>query len=68
MKIAIKNDEGLICAQCQIPLKPGKAHITYMKSTFPVELLSCPKCHAVYVPEELALGKMLEVEKTLEEK
>ncbi len=68
MKVDLNNTEGLVCAKCQLPLAPGKAHITYMKSTFPVELLCCPHCHAVYVPEELALGKMLAVEKTLEEK
>lgn len=68
MKLEIKNIDKLECAKCKVLLEPGKVHITYLKSTFPAELLICPKCGEVYVPEELALGKMQEVEKTLEEK
>jgi hypothetical protein len=42
--------------------------ITYLESSFPVELLRCPQCGLVYIPEDLAVGKMLQVEKTLEDK
>jgi hypothetical protein len=35
---------------------------------FPVDLLRCPKCRQVFIPEELARGKMSEVEKLLEDK
>ena len=35
---------------------------------FPVEMPVCPKCGFVYVPEELALGKVLAVERALEDK
>jgi hypothetical protein len=28
----------------------------------------CPRCGLVFIPEELALGKMAEVEKLLEDK
>ena len=66
--IEIKNDRGLKCSKCNVLLEPGKVYITYMKSTFPAELLKCPKCALVYVPEELVMGKMHEVEKTLEDK
>ncbi|MDD2215000.1 MAG: hypothetical protein PHR60_03875 [Eubacteriales bacterium] len=68
MKLEFENKEGLMCSKCRLLLEPGKAHITYLKSTFPVELLTCPKCGEVYVPEDLALGKMQEVEKNLEDK
>ena len=34
----------------------------------PVELPLCPVCGFVYVPEELAVGKVLAVEKALEDK
>ncbi|MEI8216471.1 MAG: DVU_1557 family redox protein [Eubacteriales bacterium] len=64
----IKNEDGLICSKCNVLLEPGKVHITYLASTFPAELLKCPICGLVYVPEDLALGKMAEVEKTLEDK
>jgi hypothetical protein len=39
-----------------------------MDSAFPVQLPRCPNCGQVYVPEMLAMGKMLEVEKALEDK
>jgi phage FluMu protein Com len=56
------------CAKCNTPLENDKVTISYMGSSFPVELLKCPKCNLVYIPESLALGKMLQVEKTLEDK
>jgi rubredoxin len=60
--------QGWACADCGEPLKPGKVDISYLGSSFPVELLQCPNCGLVFVPEELALGKMVEVEKALEDK
>lgn len=59
---------GWSCAACGEPLVPGKVDIAYMGSSFPVELPVCPKCGLVLIPEELALGKMNEVEKALEDK
>lgn len=56
------------CAKCGGPLKPGKVVVTYLGNDFPVELLKCQKCGLVLVTEELALGKMTEVEKMLEDK
>jgi hypothetical protein len=49
-------------------MEPGKVTVSYMGSGFPVELLKCKKCGLVLITEELALGKMLEVEKVLEDK
>ena len=60
--------EGWACTDCGEPLKPGKVDISYLGNSFPVELLKCPKCGLVLIPEELALGKMAEVEKALEDK
>jgi hypothetical protein len=60
--------DGWVCAICNLPLVLGKVDISYMGSSFPVDLLRCPKCGMVLIPEELALGKMLEVEKALEDK
>jgi len=60
--------EGWTCARCGQPLVLGKVDISYLGSSFPVELLKCPKCDLVLIPEELALGKMAEVEKALEDK
>jgi hypothetical protein len=59
---------GWTCANCGQLLVVGKVDISYLGSSFPVELLKCPKCELVFIPEELALGKMAEVEKALEDK
>ena len=59
---------GMMCVQCGCEMLPGKATLSYLGSTFPVELLKCPTCDLVYIPEALATGKMDQVEKTLEDK
>ncbi|BAF58862.1 MAG: hypothetical protein HPY89_07335 [Pelotomaculum sp.] len=56
------------CFRCGLPLVLGKVTVTYMDNKFPVELFKCPGCGLVLVPEEMATGKMAEVEKTLEDK
>jgi hypothetical protein len=58
----------LLCLKCNVPLESGQVTVRYMDSAFPVELPKCPKCGCVYVPETLASGKMLDVEKALEDK
>ena len=58
----------LKCHKCGLPLIKGKAKFMYLENGFPVELPVCPGCGFVYVPEELALGKVLSVEKALEDK
>lgn len=57
-----------ICFLCDIPLEMGKVNIAYLGSMFPVDLPRCPRCGQVYVPEELATGKMAQVEQILEDK
>ena len=58
----------LFCERCGIPLEKKLAMFEYLGNGFPVELPVCPKCHFVYVPEELATGRVLKVEKSLEDK
>ncbi len=57
-----------LCSKCGLPLEVGKVDVGYLGSVFPVDLHRCPKCGQVFVPEELAGGKMAEVEKLLEDK
>ena len=57
-----------LCAGCGIALQPGKVTVSYLDNAYPVELPRCPRCGLTWVPEEIALGKMAEVEKTLEDK
>jgi hypothetical protein len=45
-----------------------KVEFAYMKGNFAVELPACPNCGLVLVTEALALGKMAEVERILEDK
>ncbi len=57
-----------VCARCGATLTQGKIEIAYLGSAFPVDLWHCPACGLVLIPEDLALGRMLEVEKMLEDK
>ncbi len=42
--------------------------VSYLGAKFPIELLKCPSCGLIYVPESLATGKMEQVEQSLEDK
>jgi hypothetical protein len=57
-----------LCANCNQPLQPRQVTVGYLNNAYPVDLLCCPQCGLVMVPEDLALGKMAEVEKALEDK
>jgi NAD-dependent SIR2 family protein deacetylase len=59
---------NMVCQKCNVPLESGPVTVQYMENAFPVELPRCPQCGLVFVPEPLATGKMLEVEKALEDK
>lgn len=61
-------DEQLICDECNVPLETGEVVLTYMGNDFPVQLPKCPDCGQCFIPEELATGKILQVEKALEDK
>lgn len=58
----------VMCALCNRELEPAQVHVAYLGNAFPVELLKCPTCGQVFIPEDLALGKMIDVEKQLEDK
>lgn len=58
----------IICDNCNVPLALGNVTLSYLGSSFPVELYKCPQCGLVYIPEDLARGKMDQVEKALEDK
>ncbi len=58
----------LVCAKCKQPMVPRKVTVSYLGNKFLHDLLKCPSCGKVHVPEALATGKMLEVEQLLEDK
>ncbi|NLP43645.1 MAG: hypothetical protein GX351_03365 [Peptococcaceae bacterium] len=64
----IDNRAGIRCVPCDVELELLPVKMSYLESEFPVKILSCPKCGQSYISEELALGKMLEAERALEEK
>ena len=57
-----------ICGHCMQPLELVSVNVTYLGAGYPVNLYKCPQCGNVLIPEELAVGKMAEVEKILEDK
>ena len=64
----LPQDMNWLCRPCRQPLQPGMVELHYMGNVFKVELPVCPKCGAVLIAEDLALGRMLEVEQLLEDK
>ena len=68
MSSQISSEQNIECAKCGIPLILGSVKLSYLGSDFPVELLKCPQCGLVYIPEDLARGKMQQVEAALEDK
>jgi ribosomal protein S27AE len=58
----------MLCGRCGVPLEAAQVNIEYLGNAFPVELPKCPKCGLVFIPEDLALGRMAQVEKELEDK
>ncbi len=60
--------EGWVCGICDKPLERLPVEVAYMGSNFQVELPRCPVCGQTFIPPDLAMGKMLEVEKILEDK
>jgi ribosomal protein S27AE len=56
------------CGKCGEALKSRTVEVEYMGSKYPVELPRCPRCGIVFIPEQLALGRMAEIEQLLEDK
>lgn len=56
------------CADCEVPLKLGQVTVSYMGNDFTTDMPHCPRCGQIVVSESLAMGKMAEVEKILEDK
>lgn len=57
-----------ICCKCNEELISQKITFEYMGITMNHELPCCPSCGVLFISEELASGKIAEVEMQLEEK
>jgi len=56
------------CGKCALPLELAEVEVAYTGSKYPVELPRCPRCGTVFIPEQLAVGQMAEIERLLEDK
>jgi len=56
------------CFQCKEQMVQGELKLMYLEIDATVTGLICPKCGDGYVPEELAIGKLAEGEKKIEDK
>lgn len=68
MNVDKKQNMPWLCDKCKKELVQKRVKVRYLEGNFEVELTKCPECNMVFIDEELALGKMLEVEKELEDK
>lgn len=56
------------CHDCGGELVVGEVAVTYMNNRFTADLPHCSHCKTVLITEALAMGKMAEVERILEDK
>ena len=58
----------LICHKCQIPMVYGEVEFNYLERNFKANILRCPRCGLVFIPEDVVKGRMAEVEMVFESK
>lgn len=56
------------CLKCDAELQPEEVTLTYLGYDMTYTLPRCPKCRDVFIPEDIARGKMKEIEACLEDK
>lgn len=59
---------ALVCGKCGLPLGVEKTTFRYMGYEVYEDLPRCLKCGQVYIDEELASGRIAEVETEFEDK
>lgn len=62
------SSEKMYCSCNHVEMVPLEVTFSYLGREFRHPVLRCPACGQVYIPEELAKGRMAEVESALEEK
>ena len=70
MKDTNINPDDLLwrCEACDRSMEIGPVTVTYVGHSFTVDLARCPGCGRAMISEDLAMGKMAEVEQILEDK
>jgi DNA-directed RNA polymerase subunit RPC12/RpoP len=56
------------CGKCKKELVVKKTVFSYLRQPVAHEVTACPECGKIFISEELAEGKMAEVEEQLEDK
>ena len=56
------------CAKCEETLVMKKIVFSYLGHNVAHEVQTCPKCGKVFISQDLAEGKMAELEEKLEDK
>lgn len=64
----MEEKRKLICAKCQIEMEDIEIEFDYLSRTFRHKVPRCPECGQVFISEKLAIGRIKDVEKSLEEK
>ncbi len=64
----MSEERRLICKKCGVELQKTRTEFHYLNSVFYHDVPACPVCGQVYIPYELATGKMKEVETEVEDK
>ena len=66
--MAVADESNLICLKCNCALEYENTNLYYLGHRVSDKFLRCPKCKQIYIPEDIATGKMAEVEESLEDK
>ena len=62
------ENKNVKCFECGLTLAEKERTLIYLGREFSYKILCCQKCGQVFVPEELAKGRMKQVEMMLEGK
>jgi len=63
-----EDENSLVCTRCDAPLVKSDTKFDYLGHIFTHNAQKCPVCGMVYVSEELAAGRIAEIETLLEDK
>jgi len=64
----MEEKQVLICDICKVEMVEREVDFSYLNRSFRHKVPRCPQCGQVFISEELASGRMSDVEKMLEEK
>ncbi len=64
----MNHENEFICCKCNEPLVLQKVNFSYLGREFSYDMLKCPVCGLVFIPESIVNDKMLCVEQALEGK